>query len=319
LLAFESAEREHDAAVQRAFLTFVVVGGGPTGVELAGALAEIARHTLAMDFRHIRPESARVLLLEAAPRVLPVLSENLSRAAQGELERLAVEVRVGARVTEIDERGLEVGGERIEARTVLWAAGVAASPLARSLGVPLDRAGRVHVNPDLTVPGHPEIFVLGDLAAVERHDGRGLVPGLAPAAIQEGRRAARNVARALQGEPGEAFRYRDKGMLATIGRAAAVARIGPLEFSGWLAWIGWLFVHIFFLVGFRNRVAVILEWAWSYLTFKRGARLITDTALQWRLIAEQRQAAVGPRKGTAVEPDVAEGEKDAEASHPTLH
>ena len=292
LLAFELAEREGDEGRRRALLTFVLVGGGPTGVELAGALAEIASRTLASDFRHIRPESARVVLVEAAPRVLPAYPESLSAAAREQLARLGVEVRTGAKVTAIDEGGVSVGEERIEARTVLWAAGVAASPLARSLGAPLDRAGRVRVNPDLTVPGHPEILVTGDLAALERGGGE-LVPGVAPAAMQEGRHAARLIERALRGEATEPFRYRDKGLLATVGRAAAVARIGRLEFSGLPAWLAWLFVHIFFLIGFRNRVAVILQWAWSYVTFKRGARLITDTAERWRLGAEGRPGPGG--------------------------
>jgi NADH dehydrogenase len=287
LLAFERAEREVDERARTALLTFVVVGAGPTGVELAGALKEIASRTLAADFRHIRPESARILLLEAAPRVLPPYSERLSRSARAQLERLGVEVRTGAAVTGIDDAGVSIGDERIEARTVLWAAGVAASPLARGLGAPLDKAGRVRVNADLSVPGRPEIFVAGDLAALEQEDGS-LVPGVAPAALQEGRHAARNVVRALRGEAALPFRYRDKGLMATIGRAAAVARIGRLELSGLLAWLAWLLIHVFFLIGFRNRVAVILQWAWSYLTFKRGARLITDTAERWRLAAERR-------------------------------
>ncbi len=287
LLAFELAERESDEARRRALLTFVIVGGGPTGVELAGALAEIARHTLAADFRHIRPQSTRVVLLEAASRVLQAYPEKLSSSALRQLERLGVEVRTGVPVSAVDRDGVTFDGERIAAGTVLWGAGVAASPLARTLGVPLDRAGRVAVLPDLTVPGHPEIAVAGDLAAV-RTEGGEPVPGVAPAAIQEGRHAARNMVRILRSEQTRPFRYRDKGMLATIGRAAAVARIGRMQFSGFLAWLAWLFVHIYFLIGFRNRVAVILQWAWSYLTFKRGARLITETAEQWRFVAEGR-------------------------------
>src|SRR5512138_130796 len=296
LLAFERAEREEEAAARTALLTFVVVGAGPTGVELAGALAEIARHTLAADFRHFDPESARIVLVEAAPRVLPTYPAKLSSAAHRQLVRLGVEVRTGTRVTGVDAGGVSVGGERILSGTVLWGAGVAASPLARTLGATLDRAGRVLVRPDLTVPGHPEIAVAGDLAAVATEGGEP-VPGVAPAAIQEGRHAAKNVLRALLGEPLAPFRYRDKGMLATIGRAAAVARIGRLEFSGFAAWLAWLFIHLFFLIGFRNRVAVILQWAWSYLTFKRGARLITDTAVQWRTVAESRPPAGAPPPG----------------------
>jgi NADH:ubiquinone reductase (H+-translocating) len=290
LLAFERAERETDPIARDALLTFVIVGAGPTGVELAGALSEIARHTLTRDFRHIAPESARVILVEALPTVLPAYPHRLQGAARRQLERLGVEVRTGAKVTRIDAEGVTVGDERIPARTVLWGAGVAASPLARTLGAPLDRAGRVEVLPDLTLPGHPEIAVVGDLAAVRQEDGAP-VPGVAPAAMQEGRHAAENVVRTLAGRPRRPFRYRDKGSLATIGRAAAVARVGGLEFSGLAAWLAWLLVHVFFLIGFRNRVAVMLQWAWSYVTFSRGARLITDTAEQWRLVADRRAPA----------------------------
>jgi len=284
--AYERAERERDPEVRRALLTFVVVGAGPTGVELAGALAEIARYTLASDFRHISPESARVVLLEAAPRVLPAYPQRLSAAARSQLERLGVEVRTGAQVTGIDGGGVDVGGERIPSRTVLWGAGVAASPLARTLGVPLDRSGRVEVRPDLSVPGHPEVFVAGDLARLVQ-DGAA-VPGLAPAAIQEGRHAARNALRRARGRRTLRFRYRDRGTLATIGRAAAVGRVRGVELTGLPAWLAWLGVHIAFLIGFRNRVAVLLEWAWSYATFNRGARLITETAEQRRFADELR-------------------------------
>jgi NADH dehydrogenase len=290
LLAFERAEREPDPKVREALLTFVVVGAGPTGVELAGALAEIARHTLAADFRHIDPESTRVVLVEALPNVLPPYVPPLQASARRQLERLGVEVRTGAKVTAIDDQGVTAGGERIPSRTVLWGAGVSASPLGRALGAKVDRAGRVEVLPDLTIPGHPEVAVAGDLAAIREESGA-LVPGVAPAAIQAGRHAARNVKRALAGEPPLPFHYLDKGSLATIGRAAGVADIRGLRFSGFTAWLLWLFVHIFFLIGFRNRVAVILQWAWSYLTWRRGARLITDTAEQWRFIADRRAAA----------------------------
>ncbi len=303
LTAFERAERERDPEARRAWMSFVLVGAGPTGVELAGAIAEIARKTLASDFRHISPGSARVVLVEAMDKVLPPFPDALSRSARRQLERMGVEVRTGGRVGEIDGEGATVDGERIRARTVLWCAGVAASPVGRLLGAPLDRAGRVRVAPGLSLPGHPEVFVVGDLAAVEQPDGSP-VPGLAPAAIQEGRHAARNLLRATRGLPPLPFRYRDKGMLATIGRAAAVARLGRLRFTGPVAWLLWLFVHILFLVGFRNRVAVLWQWAWSYLTFDRGARLITETAEQWRWragrdgaepVAERRdQAAGGP-------------------------
>jgi NADH dehydrogenase len=291
LLAFERAEREKDPTRRRHYLNFVIVGGGPTGVELAGAISEIARHTLLSDFKHIDPESARVILVEGAPRLLPSYSEPVSTAARNQLERLGVAVHTGERVTTIDEGGVTIGErERVPARTVLWGAGVAAVPLARSLGVPLDRAGRVKVNRDLTVPGHPEIMVVGDLAAVEQAGGA-TVPGLAPAAIQEGRHAAQNVRRAIEGKPRLAFRYWDKGSLATIGRAAAVAQVGRFHFSGLPAWLAWLVIHIYFIIGFRNRVAVMLQWAWSYATFRRGSRLITDTAEQWRYIQERRAPA----------------------------
>jgi NADH dehydrogenase len=273
LYAFEAAEREMDPAIRSAWLTFVIVGGGPTGVELAGAVIEIARHALAKDFHHIDPTQARVILLEGAPQVLGSFGPGLSDKAKAQLERLGVEVRTGQKVTAIDETGVNVGPERTATRTVLWAAGVAASPLARSLGVDLDRPGRVPVNPDLTVPGHDEIYVVGDLATVTQ-DGKP-VPGVAPAAMQEGRHAVDNVLRTLDGQPRLPFRYIDKGSLATIGRAAGVAEVGPFRFSGLLAWLTWLFVHIFFLIGFRNRFVVMFSWAWSYFTYDRGARLIT--------------------------------------------
>jgi NADH:ubiquinone reductase (H+-translocating) len=273
LYAFEAAECETDPTRRARWLTFVVVGGGPTGVELAGALSEIARHALAKDFRHIDPTQARVLLIEAAPKILPVYAEPLPEKARRQLERLGVEVRTSERVTAIDEGGVSLGAERIASHTVLWAAGVAASPLGRVLGVPLDRAGRVKVNSDLTVPGLESVYVIGDLASLEQ-DGK-LVPGVAPAAIQEGKHAAKNIARTLSGRPREAFRYRDKGSLATIGRASGIAQIGRLRLSGWVAWVAWLFIHIVFLIGFRNRFVVLFSWAWSYFTYDRGARLIT--------------------------------------------
>jgi NADH dehydrogenase len=274
--AFEMAERERDPERQRAWLTFVVVGAGPTGVELAGALAEIARRTLASDFRHFAPESARVLLLEGAPRVLPQMLEDLSARARRQLERLGVEVLTGTQVAHIDAEGVVAQGKRIEARTVLWAAGVAASTLARELGAPIDRAGRVVVEPDLSIRGHPEILALGDVASARREDGS-LVPGVAPAAIQMGRHAAATVVRDLRGEPRTPFRYADRGTLATIGRAAAVAQVGRFRFGGLVAWLLWLFVHIYFLIGFRNRLAVLGQWFWAYVIFARDARLITFT------------------------------------------
>jgi NADH:ubiquinone reductase (H+-translocating) len=272
-LAYEAAEREAEPARQSAWLTFVVVGGGPTGVELAGALSEIALTTLARDFRAIDPRRARVVLIEGEGRVLPSFPAHLSEKARRQLERIGVEVRLGARVIGIDEGGVDVGDERIPARTVLWAAGVAASPLARTLGVPLDRAGRVVVGADLAVPGHPEAFVLGDLAAATS-DGAP-VPGLASAAIQGADHAARCVRADLAGAPRPAFRYRDKGTLATIGRSKAVADLGRFEFGGFLAWLFWWAIHIALLIGFRSRLFVMLSWIWSYVSFQRGARLIT--------------------------------------------
>jgi NADH:ubiquinone reductase (H+-translocating) len=282
LTAFERAEWERDPDALRSWTTFVLVGGGPTGVELAGAIAEIARNTLARDFRHVSSASARVILLEAMDRVLPTFPATLSASARRQLERIGVEVRTAARVTAIDPEGVTLGDERIGARTVLWCAGVAASGVGALLGGELDRAGKVRVEADLSLSGHPEVFVAGDLAAVQQADGAS-VPGLAPAAIQEGRHAAWNVIRAVKGLPGLPFRYEDRGLLATVGRAAAVARLGRLEFSGLVAWLLWLLVHILSLVGFRNRAAVMLQWAWSYVTFDRGARLITETAASRRL------------------------------------
>jgi len=273
LLAYETAEREEDGAEQGALLSFVVIGGGPTGVELAGALAEISRETIARDFRLIDPTKARIILVEGGLRILSAFPETLSQRAERALQKIGVEVRTDAVVTRITPDAVWIGGEQIRARTVLWAAGVAATPLARSLGVPLDRSGRVLVDPDLSIPGHPEAFAIGDMCTLTQ-EGRPL-PGLAPVAIQEGRATAANVLRRLAGLPTQAFRYRDKGTMATIGRAAAVAVVGPLKLSGLIAWLAWLFVHIMFLIGFRNRLLVLFEWAWAYVTWNRGARLIT--------------------------------------------
>jgi NADH dehydrogenase len=277
LLAFEAAERETDPEAQQRLLTFVIVGGGPTGVELAGALAEIARQSLRDDFRRIQPESARIVLLESGPNLLASFPESLRNAARASLERLGVEVRTGAAVTGIDREAVTVGATRIVARTVIWAAGVAASPLASSLGVPLDRAGRVAAEPTLRVPGHPDIFVAGDICSMQQ-DGKPL-PGVAQVAKQQGAHAARNIARAVAGQPLEPFRYVNYGNVATIGRGSAVVDIGPVRASGWLAWVFWLFLHIFWLIGFRNRIAVLGEWAWAYITFQRRIRLITGGKL----------------------------------------
>jgi NADH dehydrogenase len=277
LLAFEAAERESDPEAQTRLLTFVIIGGGPTGVELAGALAEIARQSLRDDFRRIRPESARIVLLEGGPDVLGAFPEKLRLAARASLERLGVDVRTGAAVTGVDAEGVTVGNARIVAQTIIWAAGVAASPLASSLGVPLDRAGRVAPEATLSVPGHPDIFVVGDICSFQQ-DGK-LLPGVAQVAKQQGTHAARNVLRAIAGQPLEPFRYRNFGNVATIGRGSAVVDIGPVRASGWLAWLFWLFLHIFWLIGFRNRVAVLGEWAWAYVTFQRRIRLITGDRL----------------------------------------
>ncbi|GHE40383.1 NAD(P)/FAD-dependent oxidoreductase [Vulcaniibacterium thermophilum] len=276
LLAFERAEAADDAAERAAWLHFAVVGGGPTGVELAGTLAEIARHTLRGEFRRIDPSQARVRLIEAGPRVLATFPERLSAKARRQLERLGVEVVTGAPVGAIDATGYVLAGERIAARTVLWAAGVAASPLAAMLGAPCDRAGRVQVAPDLTVPGgRPEIFVIGDAAAVRTPDGHP-VPGVAPAAKQMGRHVARTIRDRLRGRPSRPFRYRDYGNLATIGRRAAVVDLRGVRFSGVLAWWFWLAAHVFFLIGFRNRLIVLLNWAWAYLTYQRHARIVLE-------------------------------------------
>jgi NADH dehydrogenase len=274
LLAFELAERHAASGEGQVQLNFVVIGGGPTGVELAGTLAEIARHALANEFRSIDPRHSRILLIEGGPRVLPAYAEDLSSSAQKQLERLGVEVRTSAMVTGVEPSAVLVGQTRIPAAVILWAAGVAASPLGKSLGTPLDRAGRVLVNPDLSIPGHREVFVIGDLASLKDKNGK-QVPGVAPVALQEGTATARNIGREVQGKPREDFHYLDKGSLATIGRAAAVAQIGKVHISGFLAWLAWLFIHVFFLIGFRNRLLVMIQWAWSYVTYERGARLIT--------------------------------------------
>ena len=273
LLAFERAERERDPERRRALLTFVVVGGGPTGVEMAGAIGEIACKVMARDFRDIDTRDTRTILVEAGPRLLPAFPASLAAKAERSLERLCVEVRTGEAVTRLEEGAVWLGRDRVASGTVIWAAGVAPSPLARSLGVPLDRAGRVVVNADLSVPGHPEAFVIGDLAACADEAGKPL-PGLAPVAIQAGEHAARNVARAVRGEAALPFRYRDKGTMATIGRNAAVVDLGRLRIWGYPAWLMWCFIHILWLIGFRNRFLVMIEWAWAYLRFERSARLI---------------------------------------------
>jgi NADH:ubiquinone reductase (H+-translocating) len=274
LTSFEEAEREPDPARRKALMTFIIVGGGPTGVEMAGAIAEIARFSLARDFRHIDTRDAKVILIEAGTQLLGAFPDRLSRHALRDLERLGVEVRFGKPVTAIAPGEVTIGDETVPANTIVWAAGVQASPLARSLGVELDRAGRVLVNPDLSVPGHPEIFVIGDMASLEDPRGRPF-PGVAQVAMQQGAWAAANIVRAIEGKPARAFRYRDLGNMATIGRNSAVADIRGLRLTGFVAWLAWAVVHILNLIGFRNRVLVALQWLWDYLTFQRGARLIT--------------------------------------------
>src|SRR6266404_2901708 len=296
LLAFELAERqkahqnEHQndhqndhpnktAGQSAPPLQFAVIGGGPTGVELAGTLAEISRHALNREFRNIDPQQTRILLIEGGPRVLPAYSEELSRKAEDQLRRLGVEVRTSHMVNRIEPGTVWVGDEKIAASVILWAAGVAASPLGQKLGVAIDRAGRVLVHSDLSIPGHPEVFVIGDLAALNDENGK-MLPGVAPVAIQQGDWVADTIARDLQNQPRQNFRYHDKGSLATIGRAAAVAQFGKsgkFHLSGYFAWLAWLFIHILFLIGFRNRLMVMIQWAWSYLTYERGARLITGS------------------------------------------
>jgi len=274
LLAFEIAEREALLQGKRPMLNFVVVGGGPTGVEIAGSIAEIAQKVMARDFRCIDPTRARVVLLEAGQRILPAYPEDLSRSAERQLRHLGVDVLVGRAVTGMQPGKVLVGDEVMAASVTLWAAGVKASPLGNILGAPTDYAGRVKVEPDLSLPGHPEVFVIGDLASVTDKSGR-QAPGVAPAAIQQGKSAAKNIWRSIEGEPRKPFQYLDKGSLATIGRGAGVAEFGRLHLSGLVAWIFWLTVHIFFLIGFRNRLVVFIQWAWAYFTFQSGARLIT--------------------------------------------
>jgi NADH:ubiquinone reductase (H+-translocating) len=277
LTSFEEAEREPDAARRNALMTFVVVGGGPTGVEMAGAIAEIARFSLARDFRHIDTRDAKVILIEASTKLPAAFPDRLSRRSVQDLEGLGVEVRFGKPVTAITPDAVTVGDEKIPASTIVWAAGVQASPLGRSLGVELDRAGRVRISPDLSVPGHPEIFVIGDMAALDDARGRPL-PGVAQVAMQQGAWAAANILRAIEGKPARPFHYRDLGNMATIGRNSAVADIRGLRLTGFVAWLAWAVVHILNLIGFRNRLLVGLQWLWSYLTLQRGARLITGEA-----------------------------------------
>ncbi len=276
-LAFEKAEREADPAVQQIYMTFVVVGGGPTGVELAGSLGEIARYTIMHDFDHIDPNKTKIILIEAGPTILPTMTPTLQREAIKQLEELGVDVRLNAKVSEIDESGISAGGLFIPCGTVLWAAGVAASPLNQTLGVELDRQGRVVVSRNLSLPKHPDIFVIGDQACYEWGEDKKPLPGLAPVAMQQGRFVAKVIKAKISGAKGpEVFKYSDKGQMATVGRSRAVAMYKGLEFSGFTAWVAWLLVHIYYLIGFKNRIFVLFQWAWTYLTFRRGARLIIE-------------------------------------------
>jgi NADH dehydrogenase len=297
LLAFELAERQTATGESAVPLNFVVVGGGPTGVELAGTLAEISRHALTHEFRSIDPARTHILLIEGGPRVLPAYAEDLSRSAEEQLKQLGVEVRTSTVVTQVEAGAVDIGHTRLPATVVLWAAGVAASPLGKKLTGAVDRAGRVPVEPDLSLPGHPEVFVIGDLAAAKDETGK-MLPGVAPVAIQQGKYVAKLIQQEVEAKPGTiprpAFHYWDKGSLATIGRAAAVAQFGKIHISGFIAWLSWLFVHILFLIGFRNRLLVFIQWAWSYVTYERGARLITGSTYLpgW----------IGPKKVTNEQP-----------------
>lgn len=296
LLAFELAEKQAVSGAPQPMLTFAIVGGGPTGVELAGTLAEIANKVLQNEFRSIDPKHTRILLLEGGSRILPTYAPDLSQSAVRQLAHLGVQVRAPAMVTRIEPGAVWIGAERIPAAVILWAAGVAASPLGKKLGAPTDRAGRVMVNPDLSVANQPNVFVIGDLATLKDGQGNPL-PGVAPVALQEGRYVAKVIGDDLRNKPRKNFDYFDKGNLATIGRAAAVAQFRKLHISGYFAWLAWLFIHIFFLIGFRNRIIVLIQWAWSYLTYERGARLITgDTSLPgWQNAESENQTAVAAR------------------------
>ncbi|HEX2078984.1 MAG TPA: NAD(P)/FAD-dependent oxidoreductase [Longimicrobium sp.] len=320
LLAFEAAEQEDDPEERRALLTFVVVGAGPTGVEMAGAFAEIARHSLVRDFRRIDPSTARVILLEGGPRVLTAYDDDLSAYARRALERIGVEVRTESVVTRIEPEAVYVGDEMIRTRNVVWAAGVTASPLGRALGVETDRVGRVMVEPDLSVPGHPEVFVVGDLAVLAGPDGKPL-PGVAQVAMQGGTHAAKMIVRTLRDQPRTPFRYRDKGNMATIGRRAAVLQSAKLKMKGWFAWMAWLLIHILFLIGFRNRLTVLIQWAWSYLTWQRGARLITgevgaDLAPPGKPLGTPEDAEVPPSEGSPMSRDVRQAEAQGQTVPP---
>lgn len=279
LLAFEAAERESDPALRRRHLTFVVIGGGPTGVELAGAIAELATFVLSRDFRSIRPDATKVLLLEGGERILSTFEPILSDRAQQSLQDMGITVRTRAQATSIDSTGVSIGDERIEATTVLWAAGVRASPLVAALGLDTDRQGRLRVEQDCSIPGHPEVFCIGDAAAFIATGETVPLPGVSPVALQQGRYVGSNIACNIRSIPQRPFRYRDRGSMATIGRSRAVARIGRVRLSGFVAWVAWLTLHIMYLINFRNRLVVLIDWAWSYFTYERGSRLITGHRL----------------------------------------
>ena len=279
LTAFEEAEKEKSPVIQKKWLTFVIVGGGPTGVELAGAIGEMSRYTLNEDFRNIDPKLTRIILVEAGPRILPSFSEKLTSRATRDLEKLGVQVWTSSMVTHIDEQGVEIGSERIQSATVIWAAGVQASSLGESLEVPLDRQRRVIVEPDLSLKEYPEVFVIGDQAHCAHQNGKPL-PGVAPVAFQQGRFIGQNILREIKGIDRLEFRYLDKGQMATIGKSKAIVETGRLKIGGFIAWVAWLLIHIYYLTGFKNRLFVTLNWAWSYLTFRRGARLVVSK--EWR-------------------------------------
>ncbi len=300
LMAFEAAERERDAKARERLLTFVVIGGGPTGVEIAGALSELGRRVMAEDFRQIDPTLARVVLIEMQKRLVPGgFVASLADKARRQLEELGVEVRLGTRVEDIDGRGVRLDGELIEAGTVLWTAGVQARPIAQALGTELDSSGRVLVEQDCSIPGHPEVFAIGDIAAFTPEGSDSALPGLAPVAMQQAAHVAESITRSIAGRPRKPFRYRDKGIMATVGRSRAIAQTGSarLKLSGLVAWLAWIFVHIRYLVGYRNRVSVFLNWFWAYLTYRRGARLITGD-YSWR-----RLPGVAARAGQPERPD----------------
>ena len=309
LMAFELAEREEDAEKQKALQTFVIVGAGPTGVEIAGAISEISRTTLERDFRRIDPTQTRVILIEAGPRILASFSEKLAKRAARDLERLGVQIWTGSKVTLINADGVVLGDQRLRAATVIWAAGVQPSSLGKSLGVPMDSVGRVKIQTDLSIQEIPDIFVLGDQSVLLNADGKPL-PGLAPVAMQQGRQAAVNIELSIQGKPRQAFHYLDKGQMATLGRRRAIVQTRRFQFGGVVAWYAWLLVHVWYLIGFKKRIFVLLQWAWSYLTFRRGARLIVDK--EWRIsdsMAENSYWLGRYFNSSHAEPDVAYSKK----------